>query len=236
MKKNFKKVAIVQSNYIPWRGYFDLIAYVDEFILFDDVQFTKRDWRNRNQIKTIFGPKWLTVPVTTKGKFFQKICETKISNQEWQKLHWLQIEKNYSKAKYFDEVSSFLKPIYTECYWDTISQLNRAIIEKILIYLKIDTKISWSWEYNCEGNKSTRLLNIVKSANANIYVSGPTAKSYLDTEIFRKSEVKVMWFSYDKLKTYPQIGGGFLSNISIIDLLMNVGQKSYQFLPSAKKI
>ena len=93
MNVSSKKVAIVQSNYIPWRGYFDLIASVDEFIFLDDVQFTKRDWRNRNQIRTSTGPKWLTVPVKTKGKFFQKICETKISNQEWQNLQD-QVEKH----------------------------------------------------------------------------------------------------------------------------------------------
>ena len=234
MNESYKKVAIVQSNYIPWRGYFDLIASVDEFIFLDDVQFTKRDWRNRNQIRTSTGPKWLTVPVKTKGKFFQKICETKISNQEWQNLHWALIEKNYCKANYFEEVSAFLKPVYTNHNWTSLSQLNRALIEKVLNYLKVDTKLSWSWEYNCTGSKSEKLLNIVKSSNANIYVSGPAAKCYLDIKLFQKSGLEVKWFNYDNLKSYPQIGEDFISKISIIDLIMNVGKKSIEFLPNAQ--
>ena len=234
MKKNFKKVAIVQSNYIPWRGYFDLIASVDEFILLDDVQYTKRDWRNRNKIKTMSETKWLTVPVTTKGKYFQKICETKISNQEWQSLHWSIIERNYADAKFFNEVSKFIKPIYFDYNWESLSKLNRFFIEKILNYLKIETKISWSWEYYCDGSRSEKLLNLVKSSNAKIYVSGPSAKSYLDTGIFLKSGIEVKWFNYSKLKSYPQLGNEFISNISIIDLLMNVGADSIKFLPNVK--
>jgi len=95
-----KKIAIVQSNYIPWRGYFDLIASVDEFIIYDDMQFTKRDWRNRNKIKTPSGVQWLTVPVQTKGSFKQKISETRVDGNKWQKDHWNSLTKNYSRAHF----------------------------------------------------------------------------------------------------------------------------------------
>ena len=80
---NAKKVAILQSNYIPWKGYFDMIASVDEFILYDDMQYTRRDWRNRNQIKTAQGLKWLTIPVCVKGKYYQKIRDTEIAKSNW---------------------------------------------------------------------------------------------------------------------------------------------------------
>ncbi|MBJ7432720.1 MAG: WbqC family protein, partial [Gemmataceae bacterium] len=102
-KKMAKTVAILQSNYIPWKGYFDLIRSVDEFILYDEVQYTRRDWRNRNKIKTADGTQWLTVPVEVKGKYFQKINETLISESGWEKNHWTRICSAYSKAPYFKE-------------------------------------------------------------------------------------------------------------------------------------
>ncbi len=96
-----KRVAVVQSNYIPWKGYFDLIAAVDEFILFDDVQYTRRDWRNRNLIKTPQGLKWLTIPVEVKGKFHQKICDTRISEADWGHRHWDILRQKYWRAPFF---------------------------------------------------------------------------------------------------------------------------------------
>ena len=101
MNLGMKKVAIVQSNYIPWKGYFDMIASVDEFILYDDMQFTRRDWRNRNLIKTPTGLQWLTIPVKVKGKFEQKIRETEIEGHDWAKTHWQSLVHNYGKAKHF---------------------------------------------------------------------------------------------------------------------------------------
>jgi len=98
-----KKVAILQSNYIPWKGYFDMIGLVDEFILYDDMQYTRRDWRNRNKIKTPNGLAWLTIPVEVKGKYFQKINETIISEPQWAKDHWATIKQFYSKARFFKD-------------------------------------------------------------------------------------------------------------------------------------
>lgn len=107
-----KKVAIVQSNYIPWKGYFDMIAAVDEFILYDDMQYTRRDWRNRNQIKTPQGVQWLTVPVLVKGKYHQKIRETEIDGTEWQEIHWRALESNYKRAPHYRAISALLEPLY----------------------------------------------------------------------------------------------------------------------------
>ena len=98
-----KRVAIVQSNYIPWRGYFDLINSVDEFILYDDAQYTKRDWRNRNVIKSSNGLVWLTIPVQVKGKYFQKIRQAVVADEKWSLDHWNVIIHNYSKARYFSQ-------------------------------------------------------------------------------------------------------------------------------------
>ena len=106
-----KKIGILQSNYIPWKGYFDLIAAVDEFVIYDEMQFTKRDWRNRNKIKTPNDLQWLTIPVLTKGNFKQKISETKIDGMNWAETHWSSLEKNYSRSYFFNEISSWLKPL-----------------------------------------------------------------------------------------------------------------------------
>src|SRR5215470_16574041 len=110
-----KKVAIVQSNYIPWKGYFDLIGAVDEFILYDDMQFTRRDWRNRNKIKTSSGVQWLTIPVAVKGKYYQKINETLIQEPDWGRRHYETIRTNYLKTPYFQ----FYEPQLTDLYMNT---------------------------------------------------------------------------------------------------------------------
>src|SRR3981081_3816911 len=107
-----KRVAIVQSNYIPWRGYFDLIASVDEFILLDDVQYTRRDWRNRNRIKTPSGTRWLTIPVEVRGRYTQRICDTRVADKEWAKRHWERIRQNYKHAPGMDALGGFVEDLY----------------------------------------------------------------------------------------------------------------------------
>ena len=142
-----KRIAILQSNYIPWKGYFDMIAAVDEFILYDDMQYTRRDWRNRNQIKTPQGVQWLTVPVLVKGKYHQKIRETEIDGTDWAAAHWKALLQNYRRASHFPEIASWLKPLYLEQDFTHISQLNRRFIEAICNYLAIKTvitiKLTW---------------------------------------------------------------------------------------------
>src|SRR5438445_12879187 len=124
-----KKIAIVQSNYIPWKGYFDMIAAVDEFILYDDMQYTRRDWRNRNQIKTPQGVQWLTVPVLAKGKYHQKIKDTEIDGAAWAADHWKALVQNYRRAPCFQEISAWLEPLYLGESYVMLSQLNRRFIE-----------------------------------------------------------------------------------------------------------
>src|SRR3954471_3994443 len=109
---NKKKVAITQSNYIPWKGYFDSVNMMDEFILYDDMQFTKRDWRNRNLIKTPRGLQWLTVPVKVKGRYLQTIRETEIDGTEWSARHWRTLTANYAQSPFFREIADILEPAY----------------------------------------------------------------------------------------------------------------------------
>lgn len=225
-----KKIAILQSNYIPWKGYFDLINCVDEFVVFDDVQFTKRDWRNRNKLKTPTGTAWLTVPVKVAGKFEQLIKDTEIENDSWSKKHWKFFEMNYKRSKYFNEVCEFLEDCYLETPYKYLSELNMSLIKKICSYLDINTKFSHSSDFNLVNEKSSRLLEICKQANATEYISGPAAKNYLNTDLFDKSKINVSWFNYSSYPEYPQLWGEFVHEVSILDLLFNCGKDSIKYL------
>ena len=230
-----KKVAILQSNYIPWKGYFDLIAAVDEFILYDDMQFTRRDWRNRNQIKTPQGLSWLTVPVKVKGKYHQTIRETEIDRQEWAKAHWNSLVLNYRKAPHFDEVAAFLEPIYLRGTCEFLSPLNRQLLESICSYLGITTSITNSWDYDLSEGKSERLANLCVQARGTEYVSGPAAKDYIDESAFSERGLRLSWFDYQGYPEYPQLWGEFVHKVTILDLLFNCGKESPAFMRFAKK-
>ncbi|MFH1300606.1 MAG: WbqC family protein, partial [Planctomycetota bacterium] len=170
-----KKVAIVQSNYIPWKGYFDLINSVDEFILFDDMQYTKRDWRNRNKIKTANGTIWLSIPVQVKGKYSQKISDTKISDIGWGQTHWKSICYNYSRASHFQAYKEIFQQLYLNCQEISLSQINYRFIRCLCEILGINTKISWSNDYYCVEGKTERLVSLCMQAGATEYLSGPAA-------------------------------------------------------------
>lgn len=225
-----KKIAILQSSYIPWKGYFDMIASVDEFILYDDMQFTRRDWRNRNQIKTPHGVLWITVPVRAKGKYYQKIRETEIDGPEWAAAHWKAVVQNYRRAPYFSEIASWVEPLYVEQNFTHISELNRRFIEAICKYLAIKTVITNSWDYTLLDGKTERLADLCLQAGGTEYVSGPAAKEYVDEKVFSDLGIKLTWFDYAGYPTYPQLWGEFTHGVTILDLLFNCGKDSPQYM------
>jgi hypothetical protein len=216
-----KKIAIVQSNYIPWKGYFDLIAAVDEFILYDDMQYTRRDWRNRNKIKTPQGIQWITIPIQVKGKYYQKIKNTKIAGMKWTVEHWKALTHNYQRAPYFNEIALWLKPLYLTQTYSHLSQLNRTLIEAICAYLQIETVISNSWEYKLIPGKTKRLVDLCAQAGGTHYLSGPSAKYYLDENLFPHQDIQLSWFDYQNYPDYPQLWGNFTHEVTILDLLFN---------------
>lgn len=219
-----KRVAIVQSNYIPWRGYFGLISSVDEFILYDDMQYTRRDWRNRNKIKTSQGLLWLTVPVDVKGKYYQKICQTRVSDQHWRKQHWQTILQNYKKAQYFSDIASWLEPLYLNSDEWMLTAINKQFISAICDYLNITTKISQSSDYHLVDGKTERLVDLCRQAGAGAYLSGPAAREYIDDTVFREHHIQLHWADYSGYRPYSQLWGGFEPYVSIIDLLFNCGR------------
>lgn len=225
-----KKIAIVQSNYIPWKGYFDMIAAVDEFILYDDMQYTRRDWRNRNQIKTPQGVQWLTVPVLVNGKYHQKIRETEIDGADWAATHWKSLTINYKRAANFQEISEWLESIYLTQTYTHISQLNRKLIEAICNYLKIETKISNSWDYELIDGQTKRLVDLCSKAGGTEYISGPAARIYIDEKVFADYGIKLSWFDYTNYPQYPQLWGEFTHGVSVLDLLFNCGKEAQRYM------
>lgn len=230
-----KKVAILQSNYIPWKGYFDLISSVDEFVVYDDMQYTRRDWRNRNKIKTPQGTQWLTVPVLVKGKYHQKICDTHIDGTDWAGLHWRALEQNYRRAPCFQEVASWLQPLYERAAGaKTISDLNLLFMRACCEFLGISTSISKSSDYSLKEGKVERLADLCRQCNATTYLSGPSAKDYIDEEVFHAEGIEVAWFDYSGYPEYPQPWGEFVHQVSILDVLFNCGQDAPQYVKKIK--
>ncbi|MCI5114366.1 MAG: hypothetical protein D3921_07230 [Candidatus Electrothrix sp. AW1] len=225
-----KKIAILQSNYIPWKGYFDMIAAVDEFILYDDMQYTRRDWRNRNQIKTPQGLKWLTVPVLVKGKYHQKIKDTKIDGTAWAGLHWKSLESNYKRASQFKEIAAWLEPLYLDQSYSYLSQLNRDLIKAVCNYLGIKTTITNSGNYTLLDGKTERLADLCAQAGGTEYISGPAAKDYIDEKLFRDMGIKLTWFDYTGYPDYPQLWGEFTHGVTILDLLFNCGTDAHRYM------
>jgi hypothetical protein len=207
-----------------------MIAFVDEFIIYDDMQYTKRDWRNRNRIKTSQGLQWMSVPVQVKGRYNQKIRETLIDGTDWAKSHWRTLEFNYRAAPHFNEIAEWLAPIYLEEQYETISLLNRRLLEAICSYLGIATRLTNSWDYELGDGKTERLADLCRQAGATEYVSGPAARSYVDESVFDELGVQLTWFDYDGYNDYPQLWGEFEPAVSIVDLLFNVGSKAPGYL------
>lgn len=223
-----KKVAIAQSNYIPWKGYFDLIAAVDEFILYDDVQFTKNDWRNRNKIKTPKGLEWLSIPVGTDLK--RRIRDVELPNGRWLAKHWKTLKTNYHRAPHFHEVAAIFEPLYLQRRYSHLSVLNREFIEAVCGFLGVATKISNSWDYDLIEGRTERLVDLCIQTAAGEYISGPAAKGYLDERIFQRHNIKVTWFDYSGYPEYPQLWGKFTHGVTILDLLFNCGRDSPRYM------
>jgi len=191
-------------------------------VLYDDMQYTRRDWRNRNRIKTPAGLQWLTVPVMVKGRFEQSIRDTRIDGTGWAQRHWRALECSYRRARAFDATAAWLEPLYRG-RWTHLSALNRALIEIVCARLGVATRLSNSWDYVLAADRSERLASICEQAGAQIYVSGPAARGYLDEALFRRRGITVEWFDYGPYREYPQLWGAFEHQVSIVDLLFNVG-------------
>ena len=231
-----KRVAILQSNYIPWKGYFDLIHSVDVFVLFDDMQYTRRDWRNRNKVKGPNGPQWLSIPVGVKGKYLQKINETLVRDHGWARKHWQTLRGFYAKSPFFKDYADELEALYTRAgEMDRLSEINYVFINAINRWLGITTLIKWSSDYVLVDGKSERLLGICKDTDAATYVSGPAARGYLDAQLFAAEGVQIEWMDYSDYPEYPQVHGPFEHSVTVLDLLFQCGPNAPRMMKSFGK-
>jgi WbqC-like protein len=224
------RIAIVQSNYIPWKGYFDLMRSVDEFVLFDDVQYTRRDWRNRNRIKTARGPAWLTIPVNARGQYLSQIKDITVSDRSWGARHWRTLTANYTKARFFREYAERFEQLYLESRETHLSAINRRWLEALCEILGVRTRLSWSMDYDSVEGRTERLVSICQQAGADCYVSGPAARAYLDADCFRSAGIELEYFDYSGYPEYDQLFPPFDHFVSVIDLIFNQGPKSADFM------
>jgi len=215
------RVAILQSNYIPWRGYFDLIRKVDHFVLYDTVQFTRRDWRNRNRISSAAGPIWLTIPVESTGKYHQRINETRIADLRWTEAHLRSLRHTLARTPRF---KSWLSPRLDDWFRAVrdealLSNVNRSLIAAVMSELGINTTLHNAQDMPFADGRSEQLLEICKALGATTYLSGPAARNYLDEGLFQIHGIKVEWMDYPTYPSYTQLNGSHDPAVSILDTL-----------------
>jgi len=223
-------VAIMQPTYIPWLGYFDLIDRSDIFVFLDSVQFDKRSWQQRNRIKTSNGELMLTVPVLTKGRFNQKICDVIIEkSQKFEKKHFNSIRSNYKKSKYYNLYIQELEEIFNSNI-SKLTDLNMRLIEWLSSKLGVGSEFVSSSKLDVSGSKTELLINICNEINANHYLSPDGSKKYIDkNNLFVKSGIKLSYQNY-RHPTYNQLFGDFLPYMSALDLLFNEGANSLNII------
>jgi hypothetical protein len=217
------KVAILQSNYIPWKGYFHLIHDSDVFVFYDEVKYTKNDWRNRNLIYTKNGKQWITIPIA-KDAVKHRISEVTIDNPAWQELHYKTLYFGYKGAPHFPQLQMLMEEFYQQKKWTHLSKLNQYAIERIAKLIGIETKFIDSSQLSLEGDRVMRLINILKQVGATVYYSGRAAESYLTGQehFFADNNIQLVYKDYPEYPVYPQLSSPFEQHLSIVDMIANV--------------
>lgn len=226
------KCVILQPSYIPWRGYFDQIARADIFVFYDCVQYDRRGWRNRNQIKTPTGNQWLTIPVLSKGSRAEGISikDVRINwDRRWNNSHWETLRRAYSKAPFFDRYSELLQGFFAQSP-ETLADFTCSLTIALAAELSINnTSFVRSSDLPALGTKTDRLLSILKHLGATHYISGPSAKGYLDEEALREAGISLEYMNYH-YSEYPQLHPPYEPNVSILDLLFMTGADAPNYL------
>jgi hypothetical protein len=226
-----KAIGILQPSFLPWLGFFEQLYRSDVFVLYDDVQFEKGSWRNRNRIKTSNGIQWLTVPVLQKGLGPQLIKDVQINpGVPWQKKQTRTITQNYLKAPFFEKYADNLFDRLNRP-WERLVELNVELIAWIATELGISTKIVLASELDVLGSGTQRLIDVIKAFNGTCFYEGSAGRNYIDDGLFEKNEISIIYQDYDH-PTYPQLYGDFVSYLSIIDLMFNCGEDSLEILTS----
>ncbi|KQR13020.1 MULTISPECIES: WbqC family protein [Xanthomonas] len=226
---SIKRVAVLQSSYIPWKGYFDIIHDVDTFIFYDDVQFTYQDWRSRNRIIANGAPLWLTVPTGSDIK--RLINEVKLPNAAWQRKHWSTLRHAYTKAPHFKQFAELFEELYLGREWMSLSEMNQHLTRVIAReILGIQVEFRSSTEFSLNGSKLERLVDLVRQSGATHYLSGPAAKAYIEPTAFEKIGVALQYKDYAGYPQYRQQSETFEHSVSVLDLIFNTGDNASDFI------
>lgn len=228
-ERNPLRVAILQSSYIPWKGYFDIVHDVDLFIFYDDVQYTPREWRNRNKVKTARGLEWLTVP--TDGTQQHLICDVRLTDPKWQSRHWQTLRHLYGKAPHFERYRPFLEDVYLNRQWTHLSEINQYLIKNISSrFLGIATAFLDARQYQSVAAKQERIIDLLTKTGATLYVSGPSAKNYIDEDRFAQTGIELVWKDYSGYPEYVQFHPPYEHGVTILDLLFHTGPEAPRYI------
>jgi hypothetical protein len=225
-----KTVAIIQSSYIPWKGYFDVINLADEFFLYDTVQYTRRDWRTRNRIKTAQGAQWLTIPVH--GSRAHRICDVEISDPLWAERHWRTLSQAYARAPCFARYRDEIETLYMGIEERRLSAVNERFIRALCGLLGISTPIAHTADDTEHETKTEKLVAICVEAGATEYLCGPASRDYLEEWRFDEAGIAVAYMDYSGYPEYPQLFGAFLHEVTVLDLIFNTGPDARSYMKS----
>lgn len=234
-----RRVVVTQSNYLPWRGWFDMLRRADALILLDSVQYTRRDWRNRNRIRTAQGPAWLTIPVEAKGRYHQTVDETRITAPGWAEEHLRAIALAYARAPHVAAEHAWLAgQLRAVAKEPLLTRVNAALIAGLCDRLGMERPVQRDVDLLertelAALDASARLAALAATAGATHYLSGPAAQAYLDPAPFAARGIAVEWMDYAGYPDYPQLWGGFEPAVSVVDLLMNTGPDAPRYLGRA---
>lgn len=226
------RCVILQPSYIPWRGYFDQVNRADIFIFYDDVQYDKHGWRNRNQIKTSQGKKWLSIPVHSRGNVSNALPIHQVEidwSSAWNEAHWKALQYAYGRAPFYDAYAPLLEPFY---------QRHDHFLADLTIEMTIalaaalgnrHTRFVRSSQMQAEGSKTERLIDLLRQVGADSYLSGPSARDYIEPEKFQQAGIKLDYITYN-YPPYPQMHPPFDPQVSILDLLFMTGPDAMRYL------
>jgi hypothetical protein len=223
---------VIQPSYIPWRGFFDLIHRADTFVFYDDVQFDKHGWRNRNRIKTSAGTQWLTLPVKKKGNVENavRICDVELdAASRWGKKHLATLSQSYARAPFAERTLSLVRPFYERSY-EKLADLTIDLTTAIAKDLGITrTRFIRSSTLALTGAKNERLIQLLREVGATHYISGPSARDYIDAEAFARASITLEYAKYE-YPEYEQLHPPFDPFVSVLDLLFMKGPESSSYI------
>lgn len=224
-----KTVAILQSCYIPWKGYFDIIRHADVFIIYDDIAYSKNNWRNRNQIKTPQGIQWLTIPVH--HTLNTRICDVTVNDTKWADKHWKSFNMHYAKSPYFKHYSELFYDTYQQSkQFDHLSDINYCWLKTLCQLLNINTPLHYASDYPHQGDKTEKLIQICQAADATHYLTGPAANNYMNTDLFKAADINILYMDYQYYPVYRQLYGAFTHSVTCLDLIFNTGPEAIHYL------